>query len=110
MLKKIEFSSLFRWFAKMYSLLFLIYYTMNRIRIFSYSIFRIGTSTNEGPWPAGSNSYGWLTWVFGPIGLLGVVLGLACLAWKEKRWLGDLVYPLVVLLLVVIGVLFELRG
>lgn len=104
MRKKLQFSKLFRWFAKGYSLVLLFYFAFTRFLFFQFSPFSISTSTSEVALPAGTNAYGWLSFVFGPAGLLLIIISLGYLAWKEKHWLSDLIYPVVVLSLIVIGI------
>lgn len=105
MLKKLQFSKLIRWFAKGYSLVLLFYFAFTRFLFFQFSPFSISTSssTSEVALPAGTNAYGWLSFVFGPAGLLLIIMSLGYLAWKEKHWVSDLIYPVVVLSLIVIG-------
>ncbi|MGH1804621.1 hypothetical protein [Enterococcus gallinarum] len=101
MLKKIPFSKLFRWFAKGYSLVFLSCYVFSRFILFRFSSFRLSTVSDQLTTRTySSNLIGLL---FEPTILLLIIGGLLYLAWKEKHWIKELMYPVVVLLLIVIG-------
>jgi hypothetical protein len=103
-MKKIPYSRVLRWFVKGYSLVFLFIYSVNRFLFFQFSNVVISTNTSAVSWPASTNTFGWMSFVFSPIGLFLVTISLCLLAWKEKRWISDLIYPFVVLLLVIIGI------
>lgn len=101
MLKKIPFSKLFRWFAKGYSLVFLSCYVFSRFILFRFSSFRLSTGSDQLTTRTySSNLIGLL---FEPTILLLIIGGLLYLVWKEKHWIRELMYPVVVLLLIVIG-------
>ena len=101
MLKKIPFSKLFRWFAKGYSLVLLSCYVFSRFILFRFSSFRLSTGGDQLTTRTYSGNL--IGLLFEPTILLLIIGGLLYLAWKEKHWIRELMYPVVVLLLIVIG-------
>lgn len=68
---------------------------------FRFSSFRLSTGSDQLTTRTySSNLIGLL---FEPTILLLIIGGLLYLAWKEKHWIRELMYPVVVLLLIVIG-------
>ncbi|WP_312499651.1 hypothetical protein [Enterococcus sp.] len=82
---------------KGYSLLYLFYFAC--IRFLFSTITNLTVSLVDRPGDAAAGN-GFFYYLFNPILLIICIIGIALLAWRDKSWLKELVYPTIVLLLV----------